>query len=136
MRKTVLLIVVAFAMVFSGCQKEDGPDLGQILVGDWTLEMYVPVTRSVKIGDEPIDVTVAFRSDNSFTLSQKVGQAFTQTFQGTWSLDGTTLSGIYSDKKPWGSRYEITFRDNDNTLEMKTVAVGETYVYQRVIAKE
>lgn len=131
MRKNVLLIVMAFAMLVTGCKKEEEKDMAAALVGSWTLEMYVPATKTVKIGGEPIEVTVSFLENHSFSLEQRIGQAFLEKFDGTWSLDGTLLSGVYSDKKPWGEKYEITFRDNDNTLEMKTVTAGEVYVYQR-----
>lgn len=133
MRKTVMLMFLACSLFLSGCSKDETQYLSEVLVGKWTLEMYVPATKTVKIGNEPIDVTVSFFENNRFSLSQRIGQAYMVSFDGTWSLDGTTLSGQYSDKKPWGESYEITFRDNDNTLEMKTLKAKEVYVYQRMI---
>lgn len=135
MRKVLLIISMALALLFTGC-KEDTKDMADILVGQWTLENYIPATKGVIIGQEPVSVTVVFLEDNSFMLYQRIGEAFTETFQGTWSLEGNTLSGVYSDKKPWGEQYDISFSDNDNTLEMKAVTAKEIYVYQRFIAKE
>lgn len=132
MKIRMLLIVMASAMFFTGCKKEEGIDLSDVLVGQWTLEMYVPATKGVMIGNEPVSVLISFYENNRFELDQRIGQAYLESFDGKWSLDGTILSGTYSDNKPWGSKYEISFRDNDNVLEMKTVTTQESYVYQRV----
>ena len=133
MKKRVLMFVMASAMLFTGCKKEESSDLSDVLVGEWTLEMYVPATKGAMIGSEPVSILISFYENKRFKLEQKVGQAFTEYFDGTWSLDGTVLSGIYSDNKPWGSKYDISFRDNNNVLEMKTVATQESYIYQRII---
>ena len=135
MRKVLLFLSMALALFLTGC-KEDTKDMADILVGQWTLENYIPATKGVIIGQEPVSVTVVFLEDNSFMLYQRIGEAFTETFQGTWTLEGNTLSGVYSDKKPWGEQYDISFSDNDNTLEMKAVTAKEIYVYQRYIPKE
>jgi len=132
MKIRVLLIVMASAMFFTGCKKEESTDMSDVLVGQWSLEMYVPTTKGIMIGSEPVSVLISFYDNKRFKLDQRIGQAFMESFDGTWSLDGTLLSGIYSDNKPWGSKYEISFRDNDNVLEMKTVTTQESYVYQRV----
>lgn len=136
MRKGVLLIVMAFAMFVTGCKDDNGKGLADVLVGQWELAEYVPVTKGVMIGNEPVSVTIVFQENQRFILYQKVGEAFTESFEGTWSLEGTTLSGVYSDDKPWGEKYEISFRDSDNTLEMITQTAREKYVYQRYIPKE
>lgn len=136
MRKTLLLIAMAFAILLSGCKKDKGPGLDEILVGTWTLEEYQPATKSVTIGTEPVYVSVTFNSNHTFRLIQKVGPGYTENFEGTWSIDGSTLNGVYSDKKPWGEKYDISFRDNNNTLEMKTLTAREIYIYQRYIEKE
>lgn len=136
MRKTVLFITMAFAMLFSGCKEEEPDGLDSVLVGLWTLQEYTPATKAVMIGQEPILVSVEFFASHRFILVQRIGEAYIESFDGTWSLDGNILSGEYSDKKPWGEKYEIAFSDDDNTLEMKTVTAGEIYVYQREIPKE
>lgn len=137
MRKTLLFIVMAFALFLTGCNKDKNvKTLSDVLVGQWTLEGYTPATKSAIIGSEPVDVTVCFIENHTFMLYQRVGDAYTESFDGTWSLDGTRLTGVYSDGKPWGEQYDIAFMDNDNTLEMKTSKVGEIYIYQRYIPKE
>ena len=136
MSKRLFLMAIVGAILFAGCKDNKSETLADILVGTWTLEGYEPATKAITIGAETVSVTVTFSEDNSFILIQKIGQAFTETFEGTWSVDGTTLSGEYSDKKPWGEQYYISFIDSNNTLEMKTVTAGERYFYQRYIPKE
>ena len=136
MKKTLLIITMAFAMLFTACKDDKTTDLSDVLVGQWELEEIVPATKAAMIGTEPISVTICFGEDYVFHLYQRIGNAFTETFDGTWSLEGTRLTGIYSDGKPWGEEYDITFKDDNNTLEMKTSNAGETYIYQRYIPKE
>ena len=136
MRKTLLFIVMALALLLTCCKGEKATDLSDVLVGQWTLEEYVPATKGAMVGSEPVDVTLYFSENHTFKLYQRVGEAYTESFEGTWSLEGTRLTGVYSDGKPWGEKYDITFKDNNNTLEMKTSKVGETYIYKRDIPKE
>ena len=136
MRKILLFITMTFALLFTGCKKDKGVNLSDILVGQWTLEEYIPATKGTMIGSEPVDVTLYFSENHTFKLYQRVGEGYTESFDGTWSLEGSKLTGIYSDGKPWGEQYDVTFKDGNNTLEMKTSKAGETYIYQRDIAKE
>lgn len=136
MRKGLLLMIMAIAMLVAGCKEDNGKDLSDVIVGQWELAEYVPATKGVMIGSEPISVTIVFLEDQTFLLYQRIGEAFTESFEGTWSLDGTRLTGVYSDGKPWGEQYDITFMDDNNTLEMKTSKAGETYIYQRYIPRE
>lgn len=136
MKKTILLIMMSFALLVTSCKGDKDRDLSELLIGQWTIEEYVPATKSAMIGDEPIYVTLVFMEGNKFILKQRIGEAFTESFEGTWSLEGTMLSGVYSDNKPWGEKYDISFSDDDNTLEMKTSKVQEVYIYHRYFDKE
>lgn len=137
MRKTLLFVAMVFALLLTGCKGDKNThDLSDVLVGQWILQDYIPATKGAMVGSEPVEVTVLFSENHTFRLYQRVGEAYTESFDGTWSLDGTRLTGVYSDGKPWGEQYDITFMDNDNTLEMKTSKVGETYIYKRDIPKE
>lgn len=136
MRKTLIIFAMAFALILTGCKSDKGTDLSDVLVGQWELEEYVPVTKAAMVGSEPVDITLYFSENHTFKLYQRVGEAYTESFDGTWSLEGNRLTGVYSDGKPWGEQYDIAFKDDNNTLEMKTSKVGESYVYKRYIPKE
>lgn len=136
MKKTLLFIAMAFALFLTGCKDKKTTDLSEVLVGQWILQEYSPATKGAMIGSEPVDVKLYFSENHTFKLYQRVGDAYTESFDGTWSLEGSRLTGVYSDGKPWGEQYDIAFRDGNNTLEMKTSQAGETYIYQRDIPKE
>lgn len=136
MKKISFVMFMAFAMLLTGCKKEETVDPAELLVGKWSLTDYKPAVKSAVIGSETISVTVSFFDSRRFSLEQTIGQAYVQHFEGTWTIDGNTLSGVYSDKKAWGESYTVSFSDNDNTLEMTTNTAHETYVYKRVEEKK
>lgn len=132
MKKITLFALAVLLLVFSGCKKET-KDLATLLIGDWQLSAYEqPVSKSITIGDEKIDVFVSFVAlDFGFYLRQSIGEGYLKTFSGSWTLAGNTLSGKYLDGAPWGSTYTIDILEND-TLYMTSVETSEKYTYTRV----
>ena len=47
-------------------------------------------------------------------------------YNGTWSIDGTTLRGQYNDGSSWATSYEVASTD-DNTLSLTAEGITETY---------
>ena len=63
--------------------------------------------------DVELDVYVVFQTDNTFELFQKIGEGAFRHYSGTFTFDGKTLTGVYSDKTPWRYSYEVLL-DGDN----------------------
>ena len=94
--------------------------------GEWHLTLWNAAAPT------EFDAYVAFAADNTFDIYQRIEQVGYQHFQGTYLLDGTRLSGQYSDRTPWGSTYEVSFDAEGNIMTMTSEAsVGEISVYKR-----
>ena len=117
---------MVFPIMLIGCKKEKSslPDI----IGTW--ELMDIKTKSAHIGEEQVQISATFNADNTFSVSQMIGQGRPVTYKGTWQLKGSTLSGKYSDGKPWGATYHITV--DGRVLTMTPVIQGaETYIYQK-----
>lgn len=105
------------------------------IIGEW--ELVDLQTRSITIGDQTIETFITFREDNTFGLSQMIGSGRFHDFEGTWTLDGDILNGVYSDGASWAYPYQISIEDG--MLHM-TPQYGdgyqggqvETYVYSKI----
>ena len=62
----------------------------------------------------PID----FRTDGTFDLYQRVYSPYYEHFDGTWTLDGNTLDGNYSDGTPWRSSYTVSVNEDASGLTL------------------
>lgn len=90
--------------------------LEEKLVGDW----HCTATSA------DAEIYVTFTADKTFALYQLVGEGSYRLYNGTWSLDGTTLSGKYNDGTEWGSAYEVT-SDSDDSMKLTAGDVVEKY---------
>lgn len=144
-----LALTFCAMMTLASCDDPNGEGgdtpLSSRMVGTWEL-VDLTQTRSAKIGDELIEVYIVFTADLSaatttgkkaepvattgtFTLYQMLGKGEFRAFDGKWNLDGTTLTGTYSDGKKWGASYEVSVSDDDERLTL--AAPSETCVYTR-----
>ena len=78
---------------------------------------------------ESIDVYVSF-GDGTFDLYQKVGEGRYFLYDGTYTLTGNVLSGLYSDGTSWGSDYDISLETDSLVLTAKNGS-GEVSTYVR-----
>ena len=78
---------------------------------------------------ESIDVYVSF-GDGTFDLYQKVGEGRYFLYDGTYTLTGNVLSGLYSDGTSWGSDYDISL-ETDSLVLTANNGSGEVSVYTR-----
>lgn len=128
MKKTVFIALLC--VLFAGCKKEHAKDETLNITGSWHLtDLLQTDTRSVTIGQETIDVYIDFATDNTFRLYQMVGAGNYRRYSGTWTLADNKLSGIYDDKTPWGSEYNIEL--NSASTELTLTSAGEQYVYTK-----
>lgn len=137
------------ALTLTSCREQETPPQPMNIDGTWEL-ISVTDTRAVAIGDEQVEVYVVFQADEPvvtgtrgskeqvhqpvvstgvFTLYQKLGAGKYRSFDGKWTLTDSTLSGTYSDGKPWGATYEVALEDDGSRLSL--AAPTETCVYTK-----
>ena len=109
-----------------GCKKEKPVALD--VTGTW--ELMDITTKAAQIGEETVEVVITFKADKTFSLSQMLGQGRPVAYSGTWSLEGTKLSGKYSDGKSWGTTYQVAVEGTVLTMTPEKDG-AETYVYHK-----
>lgn len=122
-----MMAALAVLAAFTACggSKEEKP---LDITGEWNLVNVQ--TKSATLGDQAVDVYISFSEDKSFTMYQMIGTGRYRKYSGTWILSGTTLSGKYSDGKPWGSSYEVELSSSGTRLTL-TSDSGEVDTYQK-----
>lgn len=126
MRRLHILILVLSAMLMMGCKKEKPVVLD--ITGTW--ELMDITTKAAQIGEEAIEVEITFNADKTFSLSQMLGQGRPVNYAGTWLLEGTKLSGKYSDGKSWGTTYQVVVEGSVLTMTPEKTG-AESYVYHK-----
>ena len=130
MRKTIYIVLAALGLcLFAGCgssDKEKVSPLVKQLAGEWQLKTWNgEATRD-------FDANVSFGADRSFEIYQRIEQVGYQKYSGKYEIRNGMLGGVYSDGKPFGSTYDITFDESGNTLTLTSATgVAETGVYVR-----
>ena len=124
MKKIIYRTLVALVAVIMSvaCQSEGEQYLNQI-VGEWHY------TGSDSNVDE--DIWIAFNSDMTFELYQKIGDGVHRCIKGTYSINvkDKIISGLYEDNYPWKDDYK--FNVSDKVLALQTVSDGQHYAYAR-----
>ena len=125
MKKIIIVLSIVLSGVFSGCTKMKVETAN--VQGEWKLESFYGVEAAGSVAQE---VYVDFKSDGSFELFQKLGDAgHFRYFKGSYSLNGTVLSGVYSDGTPWATDYSAK-NDADKLRLTSTLSSGAgEYVY-------
>lgn len=117
------LITALCALAFVGCGKEkDTPkvDNAAKVVGEWHC---APEGMDV-------DVYVAFDAAGTFDEYQRLGEGRYRHYAGTWSVNKSTLSGVYADGTEWGSSYTLSFDGETMTLTANNDS-AEAIVYTK-----
>ena len=112
--KKILYIIAAALCMLTSCKKE--MTLEEKMVGDWHC-------TAVSVDAE---IYVTFTADKTFSLYQQIGEGAYRVYNGTWSVEGTTLSGKYNDGASWATPYEVASTDED-TLTLTAEGISETY---------
>lgn len=134
MKKNIYIVLTAVLCLSflascgdSGKESEEptSPLMGK-LAGEWELTSWN--------GGAPQEFSayVVFSADRTFEIYQKVETPDYRKYTGSFQLQDTSLSGVYSDNKPWGSTYKIEINESGNTLKMtSSSSVIETSIYTR-----
>lgn len=107
-----IILTVAVAIMAAACgNKDNGPEVSTEIIGEWHLkEMSGTVASSLP------QVYVNFKQDKNFELYQKVGEGRFRKYTGTYAVDGSVLTGKYSDGADWGSAYAVAFESEELVL--------------------
>lgn len=124
-KNMIVALAALVALTACGGSKEEKP---LDITGEWNLVNVQ--TKAATLGGQTVDVYISFSSDKSFTMYQMIGAGRYHKYSGTYLLDGTTLSGKYSDGKQWGSSYEVELSSSDSQLTL-TSGSGEVDTYKK-----
>ena len=113
--KKYLIIAVALMMALCGCKKKPEP---LTVTGQWQLS-NIEMTKSVKVGDETVDVYLEFLEDGTFNIYQTLGKGRPRHYAGTYTLTEDILNGKYSDGKNWAASYKAS-KDGGNLVLVNT----------------
>ena len=117
------LMMLALSFLSASCEP-DPKDTPLVLEGQWQITQLT--TKAVTIGDQQVDVYIAFSGDGSFDLYQMLGTGRYRKFTGSWTLtDNHLLSGSYSGGKEWASTYEVTMDDAQTQMTLTSTATPQ-----------
>ena len=131
MRKRLFILAALSALVImlSGCGKDNPEDNGgeqtptSPFAGTWEL---TGVATKVSVGNIDVSVYLVF-TDTDFEIYQKIGEGRYTKFDGTYVYGSDkTLSGKYSNNRPWGP-YAVEFASDKSTLTLSLGSESDTY---------
>lgn len=123
----LLLCVIA-----TGCpDKPDDSDPKEKLdiTGEWQLTQLT--TKAVQVGDQTVDVYIAFTSAGNFDLYQMLGTGRYRHYTGFWTLIGETLTGSYTGGASWASSYTVSLDQGKTQLVLITADGSEVHTYRK-----
>lgn len=128
MKARIILFAVLVMMVSACGDKGSDSKKGLDITGQW--ELIDIETKAAQIGEAEIEVYIEFNKDNTFNLWQMIGAGRFEKMTGEWTLNQNVLSGKYSDKKDWGTTYDVAVESGNLLMtEMKTGK--ETCIYRK-----
>lgn len=120
MKKILYMFLAAAMIALTSCKEKD--EVQHRIVGEW---MYTHEEAG-----QSIEIYVAFNVNYTFDLYQKVGDGAHRHLTGTYEVDRTIVSGMYSDRTPWASEYSVSFNGTD--MVMKSLSAEEyTITYKK-----
>lgn len=119
------IAVLAVLAAFAGCEKSEQKSPEALaLIGEWHFENEAEAVA------EKESVYIAFNADDTFELFQKIGDGPYLKLEGTYSVFGYVVSGVYNGGTPWKSQYD--FDVEGETLTMTSIDVAEhVIVYKK-----
>jgi hypothetical protein len=123
MKKILYMLLAVMMTAFTACREKD--EVQHRIVGEWHF--------AEEEAGQQIEIYLAFNSNFTFDLYQKIGEGVHRHMTGTYQVDRTIVSGMYSDRTPWACDYDVSF--NDGNMTMKSTSVENyviTYTKQRI----
>lgn len=153
MKRTFLYIILAAVIcLMTGCEKKNptgtpGNDGGTTVIPPDENESNPPVTETLLdiicgewhylSADNKTDIYLNLMPDGRFELYQKFEAGIHHLYRGSWTLEDSTLSGIYNDGEAWNNSYIVTVSDDKNALNLKyTGDESADFLYSRTTIPE
>lgn len=112
-RKTAVAAIMLAGIMFSATSCGEKIKSGKTdISGEWELVSF----DGIATGNESISVYIAFSSNGTFELFQKLGEGRHVRYSGTYALTNNVLSGQYSSGDPFGTAYEVELQSSTLTL--------------------
>ena len=133
MKITKIFVAILALCVFAACEPDSGNNGGGGVddiwgdngspVGEWSL------TEWNGSQDLPFGVYMRFNDDKSFDLYQHTSNVLWVHYTGTYSLNGTTLSGVYSDGESWATDYTIKYNKIAEPKQISLTSSNNVSIY-------
>lgn len=125
--KTIFFCLAA-VLAFAGCDKPNEkptPDKTDgSIIGQWHLVSWSTLSAA--------DIYLSFGKDGKFNIYQRLELPTYSHYEGTYSLNGKTLTGSYSDGTAWGNAsYTVGFSDNGTKLTLTGATTDDVAVYAK-----
>ena len=115
----VIYILTALLLIVCASSCESAPKVEEGIVGEWQLTEM----DAAPVSDATV-VYIEFKADKSFDIYQKVGSVLRyRKYVGTYSVNGSILSGEYKDGEEWGSDYRVTLEAEGQVLVLTAVTL-------------
>ena len=129
-------LALALLVAMTGCGKDEKVEgepfnpiatnqLQQKLVSAWQLVEYAGQHAE-------FDVYVEFK-ESEFVLYQRIYSYEYEKLTGTYTLNGSTLTGVYSNDIKWNNEYTIEIAENP--LRLRLIEANGTYAEYDAIEK-
>ena len=125
------------ALMFIGlasCEPTNGPEAPaeglDKIVNEWVLISWGGE-------DAKYRVYIDFNDDNTFTIYQQVYSLNYVMYTGTYTLSGSTLSGVYDDGSVWKTDYQAAITNEGTLLSLTSIEeVSTVGVYSTTVIPE
>ncbi len=130
MRHNIITISAAIAamLLLPSCRKPVAEEVvSPDITGEWKLESAESLGGNAVVkASETVEVSV-YEEDGTFDLYQRLDERRFKRYEGTWTLEGKILSGLYDGKKstPWASPYAVSIEDGGNALVMSCMSTNQ-----------
>lgn len=121
MRITKIFLAV-IALLIVACKPNGGEGGGSTndtnwensgsVVGEWSLTSWSGNSEAAP------KVYIVFNENNTFEMYQQSYSVLWFRYSGSWTLNGTTLTGKYSDGTPWTSNYTVAFSEDPKRIRL------------------
>ena len=133
MKISKIFVAILALCTFAACEPNNGNNGGGEVdnlwsdsgspVGEWVL------TKWNGSDELPFGVYMRLNEDNTFDLYQHTSNVLWVHYTGTYSLNGTTLSGVYSDGENWAKSYTIMYSKQAEPKQIMLHSANDEGIY-------